>query len=548
VRWWQDPGYHTAGYFTRFGRALVDPLFSGLGSFGDGLYSTMFADGLCGGRPGLLCRTPWNYELMTAGCLLAIVAVVLVLAGVMGAIVRMLMRSGKFSLRAGPLTPALSPSEVPLDRDFSPRENCRHPEDEGSESRSAVAADKNSDESRAGVGAPILILLGFSLAMGLAIVHLNLEVPIYGEAKAFFGLSALLPLSVFAAIGWRSIEKRPRYIRAVTAGAMAAWAIVSYSSLWIRGETSAAQVAVGRELMDQGNLADAVPHLRNALRGEPEHQGARAFLLEAMTRENRLAEAEQLAELGLKAHPDSAARQIELAAVLEAEGNMTEALQHTWRAVEMAEDEPEARLRLAARLFKTGRYKLAIPACREALRLTPSDPEPHNLLAYALLAEARLPQASIECVSEDCLTLDLNLNLSPNLTLDHASPSAPPYSARDLLTAAASSHLHLLVKLAPRSPDPLETLAWTLATYPRAELRDGREAVELAQRACALTQNPGAQRLATLAAAWAETGEFAKALEVTAKAQAKVAGKDALEQRIAKMKKGFEGKQAYREF
>ena len=33
-------------------------------------------------------------------------------------------------------------------------------------------------------------LLGFALALLLAIVHLNLEVPGYAEAKAIFGLAA----------------------------------------------------------------------------------------------------------------------------------------------------------------------------------------------------------------------------------------------------------------------------------------------------------------------------------------------------------------------
>src|SRR5205807_432429 len=49
VFWWQDDGYHTVSYFARFGESLVHPLFSATASFFDGLYSTLWGDGLCSG-------------------------------------------------------------------------------------------------------------------------------------------------------------------------------------------------------------------------------------------------------------------------------------------------------------------------------------------------------------------------------------------------------------------------------------------------------------------------------------------------------------------
>jgi Flp pilus assembly protein TadD len=55
-------------------------------------------------------------------------------------------------------------------------------------------------------------------------------------------------------------------------------------------------------------------------------------------------------------------------------------------------------------------------------------------------------------------------------------------------------------------------LAWSLATHPDATLRDGAEAVRLAQHAVALTRGTDADLLDTLAAAYAEHGRFAEAL------------------------------------
>jgi hypothetical protein len=63
---------------------------------------------------------------------------------------------------------------------------------------------------------------------------------------------------------------------------------------------------------------------------------------------------------------------------------------------------------------------------------------------------------------------------------------------------------------APDSPRMLDELAWFLATYPESNVRDGAEAVRLAERACALTDRSIPGLLATLAAAYAETGDFSR--------------------------------------
>jgi hypothetical protein len=63
---------------------------------------------------------------------------------------------------------------------------------------------------------------------------------------------------------------------------------------------------------------------------------------------------------------------------------------------------------------------------------------------------------------------------------------------------------------APDSPRMLDELAWFLATYPDSNTRDGAEAVRLAERACALTDRRIPGLLATLAAAYAETGDFSR--------------------------------------
>jgi len=58
--------------------------------------------------------------------------------------------------------------------------------------------------------------------------------------------------------------------------------------------------------------------------------------------------------------------------------------------------------------------------------------------------------------------------------------------------------------LKPDMPDMLNNLAWLLATCSDDTLRDGKEAVECAERACKLTMNKQTGYIGTLAAAYAE--------------------------------------------
>jgi tetratricopeptide (TPR) repeat protein len=60
----------------------------------------------------------------------------------------------------------------------------------------------------------------------------------------------------------------------------------------------------------------------------------------------------------------------------------------------------------------------------------------------------------------------------------------------------------------------LATMAWYLATFPDPALRDGKRAVSFAEKAAAATNRKAEYVLDTLAAAYAEVGEFTKAIAV----------------------------------
>ena len=73
-------------------------------------------------------------------------------------------------------------------------------------------------------------------------------------------------------------------------------------------------------------------------------------------------------------------------------------------------------------------------------------------------------------------------------------------------------------ELNPDDTALLNNYAWTLATSPFDHLRDGARAIELATKACELTDHKKPHILSTLAAAYAESGDFEKAIEWSQKA------------------------------
>ena len=64
--WWMLPGFRSSASYLQFGEALSYPFFSGFVSFWDGIYSTLWADGLVAGMIRVSTRHLfWRYDFMT---------------------------------------------------------------------------------------------------------------------------------------------------------------------------------------------------------------------------------------------------------------------------------------------------------------------------------------------------------------------------------------------------------------------------------------------------------------------------------------------------
>jgi tetratricopeptide (TPR) repeat protein len=102
------------------------------------------------------------------------------------------------------------------------------------------------------------------------------------------------------------------------------------------------------------------------------------------------------------------------------------------------------------------------------------------------------------------------------------------------------------IRLNPKSVNSLNDLAWVRAAGPDG-MRDGTEAVDLATRACELTGWKNPRFLDTLAAAYAEAGDFEKAVEYQKKAAALAVGDKELEADLRSRIALYERKQPFRD-
>lgn len=155
-----------------------------------------------------------------------------------------------------------------------------------------------------------------------------------------------------------------------------------------------------------------------------------------------------------------------------------------------------------------GDYDRAIGDFTKVVALDPQRPAAYNGRARAHLQQGDLGSALAD--------YDKILQLQPNF--------APARAARgDLLTRQGKTDLlienwHIALEYNPNWVEALNTLAWLLATHQDAKFRDGAEAVNLAARACELTGWKNPEVLDTLAAAYGESRQFDKAVEIAQKA------------------------------
>jgi len=151
---------------------------------------------------------------------------------------------------------------------------------------------------------------------------------------------------------------------------------------------------------------------------------------------------------------------------------------------------------------------LALADFREAARQNPDHGPTRYWLGFCL-AKAGQDEEAIG-------HLRRGLQLEPESARNHHLLGA--VLARRGRYEEGVAHLEAAMKANPRDAGVANNLAWVLATCPEAKFRDGRRAVELARQVCEATGFRVPTLLDSLAAAYAEAGDFDNAVTTAARA------------------------------
>jgi tetratricopeptide (TPR) repeat protein len=223
-----------------------------------------------------------------------------------------------------------------------------------------------------------------------------------------------------------------------------------------------------------GDMEKAVEQLNKAIELSPENFLSLAMRAELLLRDGKPEEALKDAEAALKIRPDFIRGHLLRAGILQELDRGDEAFQQLEQLSQLVPNDPQVQLQLAVYYIEQKRTTKAIDMLSRVIEL-----DSNNAIARRLRGDMYLTVGK------------------------HAEALA------DFEVALAEE---------PEESGVLNNYAWTLATSPIDELRDGKRAIELATKACEITDYKAPHILSTLAASYAETGDFDKAIEWTQKA------------------------------
>lgn len=239
-------------------------------------------------------------------------------------------------------------------------------------------------------------------------------------------------------------------------------------------------VALGTQYRIMGDMKSALNCYQEAikLRGSKGHPEAYRGVAAIHIKNNGRREAIVVLRDLLKTHPDDVEALDALGQLLLAQNQTDEAVVVFRRLVELYPQQEKFRFLLSEVLLRQNKYGDAVPELRALV-----SQHPNNALYHANLAQSLLMlKQSNEAADEFRVALRLQPSIGPG----------------------------------SKNQTWANNLAWLLATHPDAAVRNGAEAVEWASKsaaAAASAKQLEADFLDTLAAAYAEAGQFDKAVE-----------------------------------
>lgn len=265
---------------------------------------------------------------------------------------------------------------------------------------------------------------------------------------------------------------------------------------------------LGQELDGQGRLAEAVAEYNEAIRIYPECIESLNNLGHVFALQGQLDEAIARYRKAIVVNPKNTTIHGNLAAALAACGQLDEAIDEYRIIRDLSPYDLSVCLPLGVALVNRGRFDEAIVEYRAVLKVAPNYADVHYLLGNALAAQGSFDEAAEHFRKAQQIKPSL---LSAQGALDRAILQRERVRST-LIDWRESLRAH------PDDVARLNDTAWLLATNPTASIRNGAEAVRLAEQAVRLSGGREPAILGTLAAAYAEAGRFPEAVKTAGQA------------------------------
>jgi tetratricopeptide (TPR) repeat protein len=164
----------------------------------------------------------------------------------------------------------------------------------------------------------------------------------------------------------------------------------------------------------------------------------------------------------------------------------------------------DALKKIAVACHKEGRFAEAVARWEEVIQLKSDDIESYNNLAVEFIHLNR-PEEAIKYWNK-------SLELKPDQPILHNELGLICYQQDSI--AEAVRHWTEAMRLRPDWARVLNDLAWVYASDKDSQFYKPVEAVDLAKRACELTQHKQPGFLDTLSVAYAAVGRYTEAIEI----------------------------------
>ena len=243
---------------------------------------------------------------------------------------------------------------------------------------------------------------------------------------------------------------------------------------------------------------------RTTLRKNPDCWMAHNNLGIVLFQKGQIDEAVSHYRTTLNLQPDFWDADYNLGTALLKKGEIDEAIAYCTRAVTIAPNDPDAQVALGNSLAQKEQVDDAIAHYKKALAIRPDYFIAHYALGHIFLEKGEIDAAvfhSRAAVSIQPQNTDAHTNL------------AVAFDEKGQIAEAIKQYEQAL-EISPQSVAAANNLAWLLATNPDASIRHRDRALELATRANQLSGGGNATVLRTLAAAYANAGQFSRAVEV----------------------------------